>query len=365
MDIPAPVLTAGAFVVALGLLVFVHELGHFLTAKRLGVKVLRFSIGFGPIVWAVRRGETEYALSAFPLGGYVKMLGQEDVGPEDEEAVAAEPERAFSSQSTGRRAAIVFAGPAMNFVFAFVVYALLFLAVGAEIPSHEPRVGGVAMGAPAEKAGLQAGDRIVSVDGRPIESWEALSKTVVDSGGKPLELIVERGGVRFPTTVTPELRASRTVFGEDLPPVYRIGIEASRDWQRVGPVEAVWMAGQQTWAATAVVGKGFLLMVRGRVPLRELGGPIAIARAAGQQAKAGARYFFSMLAFLSINLGVLNLLPIPALDGGHLAFFAVEGLMRQPLRPRHREIAQQVGLLLLLTLMVFVFYNDIHRLVQG
>ncbi len=137
------------------------------------------------------------------------------------------------------------------------------------------------------------------------------------------------------------------------------------EWKRVGPLSAVWMAGVQTWSASAMVLKGLVLMLQGRVSPKELGGPIAIARAAGQQARAGLRYFLSMLAFLSVNLAVLNLLPIPALDGGHLAFFAIEGLMRRPLGQRHREIAQQVGLLLLITLMVFVFYNDIHRLVQG
>jgi regulator of sigma E protease len=253
----------------------------------------------------------------------------------------------------------------MNFVFAFLVYAVLFVTVGAEVPSTKPRVGGVSLGTPAERAGLRAGDTIVDVDGRPITTWEELSKAVLASNGARLHLTVERDGARFPLEVTPELRENRNLFGEELGKVYRIGIEASRDWLPVGPFRAVAMAGEQTWTVSIVVLKGLGLMVTGRVPLRELGGPIAIARAAGQQAKAGLRYFFSMLAFLSINLGVLNLLPIPVLDGGHLALNAVEAMMRRPIRPRHRELAQQVGLLVLITLMVFVFYNDIHRLVQG
>jgi regulator of sigma E protease len=351
-----------AFAVALGVLVFVHELGHFAIAKRLGILVQRFSIGFGPVIFSWRRGETEYALSAMPLGGYVKMLGEED---EDDPQVIANPERAFPTQSPARRAAVVFAGPAMNFLFAFVVYAGLFIAIGAEVPSHEPRIGGTSAGMPAEKAGLQAGDRIVEVNGKTIATWEQLSESVLGSKGERLHMVVERDGARFPLEVSPELKDSRTMFGEDAGQVYRIGIEASHDWERVGPVKAVGMAAEQTWTASVVVVKGLALMLQGRVSPRELGGPIAIARAAGQQARAGARYFLTMLAFLSINLGVLNLLPIPALDGGHLAFFGLEGLMRRPLRPRHRELAQQVGLLLLITLMVFVFYNDIHRLVQG
>src|SRR5579875_3454081 len=338
MHLPPQLLTLGAFAVALGVLVFVHEVGHFLVAKRVGVKVLRFSIGFGPILLARRRGETEYALSAMPLGGYVKMLGEED-----EDEAAAEPARAFSTQRPLRRAAVV----------------------GAEVPSTQPRVGGVAAGSPAERAGLQVGDRIVAIDGHPIATWDALSQGVLRSQGARLTFAVERDGRQFTLEVTPELKTDRNLFGEEIGRAYRIGVEASHDWVRVGPLRAVAMAGEQTWSATAIVVRGLVLMARGRVPLRDLGGPIAIAQAAGQQARAGLRYFVSMLAFLSINLGVLNLLPIPALDGGHLALFAIEGALGHPLRQRHREIAQQVGLLLLLTLMVFVFYNDIHRLVQG
>ena len=362
MLMTGPLVSFLAFAVALGVLVFVHELGHFVVAKRLGILVQRFSIGFGPVILSHRKGETEYALSAMPLGGYVKMLGEED---ENDPAVIAEPERAFSTQPARRRAAIVFAGPAMNFVFAFLVYAILFATVGAEVPSHEARIGGVTSGMPAERAGLKPDDRILAVDDTPISTWDQLSQGVLGSQGRRLRLTVERDGSRFSIEVTPELKDSRTIFGEDTGRVYRIGIEASRDWTQVSAPRAVLMAAEQTWSASVVVFKGLVLMVQGRVSPRELGGPIAIARAAGQQARAGARYFLTMLAFLSINLGVLNLLPIPALDGGHLAFFGIEGLLRRPLRQRHRELAQQVGLLLLITLMVFVFYNDIHRLVQG
>ena len=362
MQLSSFLFTLLSFAVALGVLVFVHELGHFAVAKRLGVKVLRFSIGFGPVIFARKKGETEYALSAIPMGGYVKMLGEEDA---DDAEVLAEPERAFSTQPVGRRAAIVFAGPAMNFVFAFVVYALLFTLVGVELPSNKPIVGGVTPGLPAAQAGLKPNDRILAINGQPTTTWEELSKTVVASSGAPLTLTVERDGQQFPLVITPALQDSRTLFGEPAGKVYRIGIEASHEWSRVGPLQAIGVAAEQTWTASVMVVKGLVLMVQGRVPLRELGGPIAIARAAGDQARAGMRQFLSMLAFLSINLGVLNLLPIPALDGGHLAFFLVEGMLRRPLRQRHREIAQQVGLLVLLTLMVFVFYNDIHRLVQG
>ncbi len=360
MAIPGPIITLLAFITALGILVFVHELGHFAVAKRLGVKVLRFSIGFGPVVFSRRRGETEYAVSSMPLGGYVQMLGEDDRDGEIDE-----PERSFSTQSLARRIAIVAAGPMMNFLFAFLAYALLFLWVGVETPSPTPRIGGVAPGAPAEKAGLRPGDLVLSVDGRPMATWEALAQTVRASKGTPLALAIERDGVPIAVTVAPALRDVPSMVGGDTQQAYLIGIEPSRDWKRVGPVEAVTLAGRQTATASWLVAQGFLRMIQGRVPLRELGGPIAIAQAAGQQARAGARYFLSMLAFLSINLAVLNLLPIPALDGGQLALFGIEGALGRPLRQRHRELAQQVGLLLLLSLMVFVFYNDIHRLVQG
>lgn len=360
MSLPAPVFTVVAFIAALGILVFVHELGHFLAAKRMNVKVLRFSIGFGPVIWSRQSGETEYALSIAPLGGYVKMLGEDDA-----DEAAAEPERAFSMQSRARRAIIVGAGPAMNFLFAFLAYAVMFIWVGVEMPSVLPVVGGLQSGSAADRAGLQVDDKVITVDGRAIDTWENFAKAVLDSGGKTLSLGIEREGKPVTLEVTPELKETRSIFGEP-ETVWRIGVEAGKEYrQDVGTVEAIRMAGEQTWGASVVVAKGLFLMVQGRVPLKELGGPIAIARAAGQQARAGARHFFSMLAFLSINLGVLNLLPIPALDGGHLALLSVEGALRRSLAPRAREIAQQVGVFLLLSLMVFVFYNDIHRLVQG
>src|SRR5579875_1608398 len=194
MHLPPQLLTLGAFAVALGVLVFVHEVGHFLVAKRVGVKVLRFSIGFGPILLARRRGETEYALSAMPLGGSVKMLGEED---EDEAA--------------------------------------------AEVPSTQPRVGGVAAGSPAERAGLQVGDRIVAIDGHPIATWDALSQGVLRSQGARLTFAVERDGRQFTLEVTPELKTDRNLFGEEIGRAYRIGVEASHDWVRVGPLRAVAM----------------------------------------------------------------------------------------------------------------------------
>jgi regulator of sigma E protease len=362
MSIPEPVVTGLAFVVALGVLVFVHECGHFLTAKRLGVKVLRFSIGFGPIIWKRQPGETEYALSGIPLGGYVKMLGEDADG---DPVPPEELHRAFSSQGPRKRAAIIAAGPLTNFVFAFLVYTLVYAAAGAPMPSTEPKLGGVSASMPADRAGLRTGDRVVSINGASIDTWEMLSKTVRGSDGKMLHMVIERDGARVDIDVTPEQHDLTSPDGSQAERAFLIGVEPSHDWEAVGPLKAVELAGEQSVGMALAVLQGLGHMLTGHVSVKELGGPIAIAQAAGRQARNGVWNYLMMLALLSINLGVLNLMPVPALDGGHLALLSIEGVLGRPLKPRALELAQQVGVLLLVSLMVFVFYNDIHRLVQG
>ena len=361
-------LTLLAFIVALGALVVVHELGHFGVAKRVGVKVLRFSVGWGPVVMRRMWGETEYAISAVPLGGYVKMLGEDDFpgyDSADAQAAAEDPTRSFEAQSLARRMAIVLAGPVMNLLFAFVVYALLLGTVGMDAPSKLPLVGEITKDSPASRAGLVTGDRVLSIDGKPVDSWDDLAATVRASNGKPLAMRVGRDGSERTVEVVPQLKETKTLFGESSGHAYLIGVGIAMERRHFGPVEAVWRAGQQTLSVSYVVLKGFGLMLSGRVSARELGGPIAIAQTAGEQAREGLEQYLTMLAFLSINLGVLNLLPIPLLDGGQLALFGIEGVLRRPLRPRVREAAQNVGLLVLVGLMVFVLFNDLSRLVQG
>jgi len=353
-------LTLLAFVVALGALVVVHELGHFGVAKRVGVKVLRFSVGWGPIVARRMWGETEYALSAVPLGGYVKMLGEDD-----DTGVADEPTRSFEAQPLRRRMAIVLAGPVMNLLFAFVVYALLLGTVGMDAPSSLPLVGEVSHDSPASRAGLVRGDRVLAIDEHAIATWDDLAATVRSSQGKPLAVRILRDGNERTLEVVPQLKETKTLFGEAAGDAYLIGVGIATERKHFGPGEAVWRAGEQTLSVSYVVLKGFGLMLTGRVSARELGGPIAIAQTAGEQARAGLESYLTMLAFLSINLGVLNLLPIPLLDGGQLALFGVEAVLRRPLRPRVREAAQNVGLLFLVVLMGFVIFNDLSRLVQG
>ncbi len=349
------------FVVALAALIVVHEFGHFLVAKRLGVRVLRFSVGIGPVIFARRVGETEYALSAIPFGGYVKMLGEED----GEEFEPAQAERAFSARPVGQRALIVAAGPFFNFVFAVVAYVALHLLYGVATPSDLPRVAAVTSGMPAEQAGLQTGDSITAVDGIPVATWDQLAQIIRDSGGRTLTVTADRAGTTQVFSITPERRPSKDLFGEVTGEMYLVGVVRDTELQPVSPIRAVLLGFERAGTGMLLVFEGIYRMITGRISARELGGPIAIARTAGEQARQGFGPFLNALGFLSVNLAVLNVLPIPVLDGGHLLFFGIEALRRRPVRQRHREIAQQMGLLILVTLMIFVLYNDIHRLLQG
>jgi len=350
-----------AAVIVLGLLILFHELGHFFVAKRVGVGVTKFSIGFGPVVFGRRVGRTEYALSAIPLGGFVKMVGEDP----EEELGEADRAIAFQTQPLWKRFAIVMAGPLANLVFAFVAFSLVAAIYGARVPSELAKVGGVIPNMPAAAAGLQAGDVILAVGETPVEKWDKLSETIRASGGKPVALTLQRGETRVQVTLTPEERPDKNIFGETMGTAYVIGIERGFDQEDVGIVTAIVTGAEQTawWVQTLLM--SIVKLLQGRIPTREIGGPILIAQAAGEQARMGLEYLLHFMAVISINLGVLNLLPIPVLDGGHLLFFALEAVMRRPLDLRHREIAQQVGLVVLLSLMVFAFYNDIARVIHG
>jgi len=352
---------AFAAIVVLGFLIFVHELGHFLVAKASGVMVLRFSLGFGPRVLTTRRGETEYALSLVPLGGYVKMLGEDDAS----EASGADIKRSFAHQPLWKRFAIVFAGPASNLAWSWLCLLIVALLWGMLVPSDLPVVGGLVHGLPAEKAGLQTNDRIVAVNGGEVATWDKLLEIVSNSKGEPLQLKVARGDSTVDVTVAPEKQATTNVFGEKLGDAYRIGIERGTETQEVSPIEAPWLAAKQVYVYSQLIALSLVKMAQGKISTRELGGPITIARIAGERAHSGLKSLLEFVAFLGVNLGVLNLLPIPVLDGGHLFFFAGEAILRRPIGTRVREVAQQVGLVLLVSLMLFAVYNDIYRWIQG
>ena len=343
-----------AAIIGLGVLIIIHEFGHFLFAKLAGVGVLTFSVGFGPKLWVKKKGETEYALSAFPLGGYVKMVGEDP----DEEVQPADIAKSFSHKTLWQRIAIVAAGPGFNLLLAVLLLMIVFVFYG--VPVLSTQVGAVEAGSPAERAGLAKGDRIVAVNGQPVTEWEELSKAIKESGGKPLQLQVRRDAQEVAVTVEPTKKEARTIFGEKRED-WMIGIGSQVSIEKGNPGLAIVKAVQQTYDYSKLTLVALYKMISGEVSPRNLGGPILIAQMAGQQAQEGLGSFLGFLAILSINLGVLNLLPIPVLDGGHLLFFLVEAVIGKPVAVRHREVAQQVGIFLLMLLMIYAFYNDIAR----
>ena len=350
-----------AAVLVLGFLILFHEMGHFLVAKRVGVGILKFSIGFGPKLFGRTYGATEYVVSAIPLGGFVKMIGED---PEEEISEADKP-YSFNNKALWQRTAIVLAGPVANLVLAFLAFTLVFSLYGAQVPGEAALVGDLIEGMPAQAAGLQKGDRIAAVNGQAIENWEQLSTLISGSGGKTLNLTIERNSQRLDVAVTPESKEDKNIFGEVQGNVYRIGIERGFVTEEVSVIEAVGMGASQTvwWMKTLVL--SVWKMIRGSIPADQIGGPILIVQAAGEHAQKGFEDLLHFMAMISVNLAILNLLPIPILDGGHLFFFLIEGIMRRPLAIRHREIAQQVGLVVLIGLMAFALYNDIARSVQS
>ncbi len=348
-------------IIVLGFLILFHELGHFLVAKRCGVGVLKFSIGFGPTLLGRKVGNTEYVVSAIPLGGFVKMVGEDP----DEEISDADRAVAFQTQALWKRLAIVLAGPMANILFAFVAFTLVIAAYGDFVPNESSKVGGVRENMPAATAGLQPGDIVTAIDGQAIDKWAQLSEGIRNSGGRSLELTVIRDDSTLHLTVTPKEQSEKNIFNETVGTAYLIGIEPAFEAQPVGLLQSVQLGAAQTFWWVETLATSVVKLIQGRIPAKDIGGPILIAQAAGQQARLGFDYLLRFMAVISINLGVLNLLPIPILDGGHLLFFLIEAVRRRPLDTKHREIAQQVGLVLLLGLMAFAFYNDIARVIHG
>ncbi len=342
-------------IVVLGVLIFVHELGHFIFAKLFGVGVEKFSLGFGPKLVGFKKGGTEYMVSAFPLGGYVKMVGEGD----DAEPAEEDKGLSFAEKPPLKRIGIVVAGPVSNIVFAFLVYITLFM-VGVPFPTA--RIGEVLKDKPAARAGILTNDVITEINGKPVKQWDDFAKTIAEGKGEPVDLKVRRGAVVLSFHVVPEMRSGKNIFGETVTSPM-IGVTSSNETftERFGPLDALARGGVQTWNIIRLTILSLVKIIERVVSPETIGGPIMIAVISGQQAAAGAVSFFSFMALLSINLGVLNLLPIPILDGGHLFFYVYELIFRKPVRMKTREIAQQIGLVLLVSLMFFATYNDIVR----
>jgi regulator of sigma E protease len=352
-----------AFIIVLGILIFFHELGHFIVAKISGVGVLKFSLGFGPAVIKKRYGETEYQVAAFPLGGYVKMLGED---PEEKDQVThIDPVKKFGNKPLPIRAAIVVAGPLFNFVLAILIYTLV---AWTGVPTFLPVVGGVQKGSPADNAGLMAGDKVVTIAKLPMETWDDISLKLQDIGAsKNIEIEVARDGKVFLLHVTPILSKEKNIFGESITrPVIGITRGDKIEMKRQGPIQGVAYGFKQTYKIVELTFIAFWKTVNGTLDIKKsLGGPIFIAKISGETFRAGLLPFFSLIAFISINLAIINLFPIPILDGGYLMLFLIEGITGKAVEGRPREIAQQIGLFILIMLMLFAFYNDIIRLVKG
>ena len=446
-----------AFVVALGVLIVFHEFGHYLIARLCGVKVLRFSLGFGRPLWKVRLGRdrTEWAIAAFPLGGYVKMLDERE-GP----VAAEERYRAFNVQPVTKRFAIVLAGPAANFLLAILLYWVLFVhgvpgmrpVVGDPLPATpaaqagfhagdlirrigdaqvstwqdvrwvlldkalrketvrvelqsergdikfgrldlsgtgtdhidgdllqavgitryqpplKPVIGRLIAGGAGERDGLKSGDEVVAVDGRPIAHWDELVAAISAAADRTLTLSLHRAGTALQLTVTPEAKSEAgKIVGRigaaphvDEAEMKRLFVEV-----RYGPVSAVARAFARTWEVSLFTLKMLGKMIVGELSMKNLSGPITIADYAGQSAQMGWLAYLSFLALISISLGVLNLLPVPLLDGGHLMYYVAEIVKGSPVSDRVMEIGQQLGMVLLFGLMAFAIYNDINRLFGG
>ncbi|OQX19224.1 MAG: RIP metalloprotease RseP [Desulfobulbaceae bacterium A2] len=356
--------TAISFIIVLGILILVHELGHFLLAKLFRVRVLKFSLGFGPRVVGRRVGETEYQLSAFPLGGYVKMLGED---PDEQDGVAAtDLAAAFHRKPVWQRAAIVAAGPVFNLLFAVLLFWGMFTLKGLPQPVETTVIGAVSAASVAESVGIKAGDEVLQINGAAVRGWSEVSTAVQASGGRELSLQVRRGDETLHFSAVPTMQPVRNIFGEETGQRYMLGIARKEQlvFEKVGPVSAMGAALEHTWMLTSLTLQGIVKIIQRVVPASELGGPIRIAEIAGQQLAEGWMNFLSFMGLLSVNLAVLNFLPVPVLDGGHLVFLAAEGIRRRPLGTRTLEAAQKVGMVLLGSLMLFVFYNDIFRLVQ-
>lgn len=346
-------------IVLLGVIIFVHELGHFLAAKLMEVRVLKFSLGFGPKLVSRKYGETEYLISSIPFGGYVKMFGEEP----GEELSDEEKPLAYTYQPVWKRFIIVFSGPLFNLLFAIIIFFCVFLY---GLPVLLPEVGEVLTKSPAERTGVMKGDTIISIDGSRINQWDEMTKIIHNSPGRKLNLKVKRKGEIITFSIIPEKKNVKDIFGQEKE-IGLIGIKPSGNtFLRKSSLQgAVADSIRRTWEISVLTVVSIIKLIQRVIPMETIGGPILIVQMAGEQASQGILNFFLFMAIININLGVLNLLPIPILDGGHILFLGIEAIRRKPLNEKLITVAQRVGLALILFIMVFALYNDIMRLITG
>ena len=373
--------TVIAVVIVLGGLIFFHELGHFAVARGLGMGVSTFSLGFGPKILKYKKGKTEYALSLVPLGGYVALVGESD--PEDIPEGFTE-EESFALRPAWQRLLVVAAGPAANILLAWLLcWALAF---GWGTPVLLPQVGAVVQNGPADKAGMQPGDTILSIDGHAVDNWQAMADAIARSNGKTLSLVISRPdmapqadaetkadevaqpgpGLEISVDLTPERSTRKTIFGEE-ETAWLIGIRNSGAVRLVehGFSSAAMAGAHQTGDMVSLTWQSFVKLAERVVPLDQVGGPIMIVQMVGKQAHEGIAGLLALSALISINLGILNLLPIPVLDGGQIVFNLWEIIFRRPLNAKVQDYAMRIGIAMLAALMLLATYNDLWRIIKS
>jgi regulator of sigma E protease len=354
------------------LLVFVHELGHYLVARWAGVRIETFSIGFGREIWGYTdKLGTRWKFSLVPLGGYVKMFGEgdtlietsdSDAEPTERELTEAERQVSFAHKSLGRRTAVVAAGPIANFLFAIAILAGLYMVHGKPVPAdfQAQGIGTVRADSAADAAGFQPGDRILAVDGQPIVTFNDLRAAVGGSEGERLSFTIARENERLTLNAAPRPQDPDAAAGET---GYLLGVTGPvTRFEKQGPVDAVWTGVEETWRLTALTFSSIGEIIVGQRSVDDMGGPVKIVQLSNDVAQLGILSLVSFMAVLSINLGLLNLFPIPMLDGGHLAFYAIEAVRGKPVGERAQEYAFRIGLALLLGLMILITINDVLSL---
>jgi regulator of sigma E protease len=353
------------FLFVLTVVVFFHELGHFLVARWCGVRVMVFSIGFGrELIGFTDRHDTRWKIAAVPLGGYVKFFGDENAASIPDRAsveamTEAERRESFFHQPLDKRAAIVAAGPIANFILAIAIFAGVYAVYGR--PDNVARVDAVEAGSAAATAGFRPGDLVVAIDGQPIKSFTDMQRIVRVHAEEKLEITVAREGNRLTLAAVPALKEITDNFGK----VHRygiLGIQGPKDRLKVGPIEAVGYGAEESWSIVDETFSYLYRMITGRESADQLGGPVGIALMSGEAAKLGFDVLIRWVAAISVSIGLLNLFPIPLLDGGHLLFYGLEAVRGRPLSERTQEIGFRIGFAIVLMLLVFATYNDIPRL---
>ncbi len=346
-----------AVVLVLGGLIFFHELGHFVVARGLGMGVSVFSLGFGTRLFGFTRGKTDYRVCAFPLGGYVQLVGE---SPDAELPDGFTPEESFSRRPPWQRMLVVLAGPVFNFLLAWFIFWGLAYSQG--VQEMLPVIGQVTNSSAAEEAGIVPGDRIVEIDGQPIEIWDDLVERIEANQGDPMLVTVVRGREIVPVEITPRLQEKRNLFGEiKVVPMFGIAPSGEFSSRELGFLEAAVQGGRQIWEVSGLMVTGIVKLVERVIPWTDMGGVILISEMIHREAQNGLVNLLALTALISINLGILNLLPIPVLDGGHILFFFLETVTGRPLSPKVQQAALKIGMMLLLMLMIVATFNDILR----